>query len=670
MSIIRMSLVLTCITLIAACGDTSDDVEAGGTGTLDSTDGTTAVDATDETSSVDLVDSTDTADSTDMTDSTDSTDSTDTADGTDTAEATDATDSTDMADGMDSTDSTDTADGMDSTDSMDTADGIDSTDGSDASGPAAAIESLLAVTIDSETLEATLDAPVTIDGAYVSYVKPVVESAGTSDTAGFFLQVSETGPAIFVQSMACTDEGECAAAHSYAVGDKVAIEVSTVADLVGMNTVSEYTEISVETGVLPFAAQDVSAATDLVTNLDGFAAKLVSATFTVDGDFGFAGMGYEAASISTAGVTQNENLLLRAPKDLLDAIPLVPACTLSVSGVMWRYFNEAQISVFDSSEISDIDCPGPTVVSAVAISATAVAVTFDQTLDETSVLADGSQFTFDNGVTASAAIVSGDGDTVTVTTTEQPDAVLSVTVDSSIAGLLGGAISSVANSTTFKGFVVKAVLAISEINAGISGGCDLIEFYVLSAGTLDGLSVFERTTNIKTFTDTMVEEGDVIVLHIDSGDTNCVVAGATDEVTGPGENTAASDYASAWDAYSDDTGLVATDNVIRVETPFGNIQDAVFLTDVSEPSDDQNSASGTEAAAALVVEAAQWTVVEGDPPMSYVDADFHAHAIPGLGSTDNNVAGDSLQRLNSTDDTDTKADWFLAPSTFGVQNGD
>ena len=512
-----------------------------------------------------------------------------------------------------------------------------------------------------------LETPVTVAGAYVTSIKPVVEDAGASDTAGFFIQAGETGPAIFVQAMTCTDEDVCTASHSYNVGDMVTLEATMVADLVGSNSILTYTEVSAEASTLPYAPQNITEAADVITMLDDYASELVSATITIDDDFGFAGIGYESATISTTAITQNEDLRLRAPKSLLDEVPLVAGCTLTVdTGVMWRYFDQAQISVFAASDMSDITCPSPTVVSAVAFSSTEVAVTFDQTIDAGSVLADGSQFTFDNGVAAVAAVVSEDGDTVTVTTSEQPDATLTVTVAETVLSTLGSGVSADANTVTFSGFVVKATLVISELNANISGGCDLIEFYVLSDGNLEGLSVYERTSNIKTFGDVDVVAGDVIVLHLDSGDSNCVDAGATDEMMSITDNAGTTDYATAWDAYSDDGGLTNTDNVIRIENAFGVIQDAVFVTDDATGT----AAGGTESAAAIVADAGEWTVESGEAPMSYVDDDFNAHAVVGLKDTGTDAAGASLQRNASTVDTNTKADWYNDASNFGLVNED
>src|ERR1044072_5920784 len=101
-------------------------------------------------------------------------------------------------------------------------------------------------------------------------------------------------------------------------------------------------------------------------------------------------------------------------------------------------------------DITLTDCPDPAVVGATAASAVSVIVTFDRHIDPASVNASGAQFTFDGGLVATAAAVTGDGTEVTVTTTPQViGTTYEVTVASSVQDTLGAGIDATMNSAVF-----------------------------------------------------------------------------------------------------------------------------------------------------------------------------------------------------------------------------
>jgi len=213
-----------------------------------------------------------------------------------------------------------------------------------------------------------------------------------------------------------------------------------------------------------------------------------------------------------------------------------------------------------------------------------------------------------------------------------------------------------------------AVLMLNEINANVSSSCDLVELHVVAAGSLQDLELWERNSAILTFGDADVAAGDIIVVHLDSSDAvNCNGAQAGSEFTAKNEQAAAEygiTYDGAWDWFSNDSGLVSTDNVLTVLDAQGVIQDALLVSD----GPDGTTAKDSETQAAAVAAAGEWTAEDGTVPEGgFVDDSFNAHAAQGLKSTGTKPEGQSISRTSVTD-TDTKADWSLVDSTWGELN--
>jgi endonuclease G len=116
---------------------------------------------------------------------------------------------------------------------------------------------------------------------------------------------------------------------------------------------------------------------------------------------------------------------------------------------MGRFNQLAQLGVFASSDVTLRGCPAPAVLGATATSATSLVLTFSRHILAASIAADGSQFTFDHGLTASAATVSGR--TVTLTTSAQDSATAyTLAIGSTVTDLQGTAIAS--GTAAFPGF--------------------------------------------------------------------------------------------------------------------------------------------------------------------------------------------------------------------------
>jgi len=519
------------------------------------------------------------------------------------------------------------------------------------------------------TAKATADGTglaLPITGAIVTYLKPQIGSL-TNDPAGFTIQGEQAGPALFVSVDPAT------LTPAPAIGDTVDFTIDTMGT-VGMQrraqVITGYarTATGADVGAL---AQNVGAATDLVTAVDSYDSEVIDVTGTIAGPFAASGAGFQRAAIDTAGITGDTNFQLRVPTTLRDGLDIEMGCTFTLNDTPVGRFNaQTQLAAFTNGDIALSGCPAPTVVSAAALSSTSVRITFTRNINAGSVVGDGSQFTFDNGLTASAASVSGR--TVTVTTNAQASVTYTVTVAGTVTDLQGTAVGT-PNTATFSGFVTPAVVRINELNANITGGCDLIELRVVSAGSMDNFKIQERTGSASanelamSFTGLTVAKNDLVVVHLNSANATCNPGGASQETTGPAQQPLATfggNYDTAYDWWDLDTGLTSTDNVITLYDGAGAIMDAVFVSD--DPTG--TAAANTETQAADVAAANQWQIVGGGvPPGGFIDDDFSANAALDLNDpTSTTAAGTSIQRLDNTDDND-KDDWNTAVVTVQAQ---
>ena len=511
-----------------------------------------------------------------------------------------------------------------------------------------------------------------IRGATVTYLKPQIGST-TSDPAGFTIQAQKQGPGLFVSVDPAT------LTPPAAVGDVVDFTITkkgTVSGQPRAQTIANYTRTATGANVAALA-QNISAATDVVTAAASYDSELVTVTGSLFEGFTGSGTGFQRAGINTAGLTGVTAYQLRAPATLVDAVDLAKDCQITATNVPLSIFvsaatppvTQAQIGVFRAADYTVTSCPAPVVVSAAALSLTSVRLTFSRNLLPTSVLADGSQFTFDNGLTASAAVVAGR--TVTLVTSAQTPATSYLsTVAASLTDLRGTAVAA-PGTAVFAGFA-PAVVRINEVNANITGGCDLIELRVIADGSMTGFKLLERTGSLAaselafTFPSFNVHKNDFIVVHMNSSFATCNPGTATQETTTVTDQPAATftgNFDTAFDFWSVDAGLVATDNVITVLDAAGTILDAVFISNDPVAT---ATASATETQAAVVGLANQWS------PMlaTYIDAVFRMNAVDGLAATGTAATGTSIQRVDDTDDND-KADWTTgagAASTWGALN--
>jgi len=506
-----------------------------------------------------------------------------------------------------------------------------------------------------------------IHGVTITYLKPLIAGASaTNDPAGFTIQAQKLGPALFVSVDAAM------LTPPAAVGDVVDFTITTKAT-VSMQpratALTGYTRTSTGANVAALA-QNITAATDVVTAVDGYDSRLVTVTGTLFQTFVGRGAGFQGSGINTTGITGDSNYQLRAPQALVDAIDMAQNCQITATNVpMGRFGAQAQIGVFVASDFTLTGCPAPTVVSAAALSPTSLKITFSRNIDAYYVLPNGSQFTFDNGLTASTAVVSGR--TVTLTTSAQAiGTTYLVTVANTVVDLQGSPVAA-PGAASFPGFVTPAVVRINEVNANITGGCDLIELRVIADGSMTGFTVKERSGVVANaelafvFPVFLVHKNDLVVIHMNSTFATCNPNGATQEVLTVTDQPVAQfagNFDTAFDFWSTDAGLVATSNVFTISDVAGSIIDAVFAT---EPTVTTATAAATLTAAGTVGAASQWSPAQA----TYTDTTFRVAAVPGLGTTGTTATGTSIQRLSDADNN-TAADWTTVPaaSSWGALN--
>jgi hypothetical protein len=246
------------------------------------------------------------------------------------------------------------------------------------------------------------------------------------------------------------------------------------------------------------------------------------------------------------------------------------------------------------------------------------------------------------------------------------DATIDAMVDASIDAMVDAPIDAMIDAPP-----AMLTLRINEVNANATN-CDLVELRAIGGGDLTGLRLLERKDIVFTFPAMTVPADAIIVVHFGSAAGGpCTTGISANETTSPTQFPRASfavNYDGAYDLYSLDAGLTATNNVISVARTT-TVLDAVLLA--SGPTG--TAAGDSEEQAAILVTQNQWQMVGGGVPAGgFVDDNFSAHAALDLDAGGTTPAGVSIQRLDNTDDND-KADWntggtTVQPSTWGTLN--
>ncbi len=336
-----------------------------------------------------------------------------------------------------------------------------------------------------------------VQGALVTFVKPLVPDAGAStDPAGFIVQAGNTGPALFVSVEAST--------LAVASGDLVDFTVTSVGKIAFLRVATGLSGFVKQSSGNPVSglAQNASSVDFVqVSALDDREAELLSMNGSLVGEMAFAGNGYVSASLTTAGTVDPGVMKLRLPAALAQAEGLGAGCSVQLTASpLWRLNAQAQPSAFTSSALVGSTCPAPQLVSAAATSPTVVRATFSRPMNPFSVTT--SSMTVGGLSVTLATQISAS--TWNLTTSSQTGgASYTLTASTSVADVRGTPISASVRTATFTGYQPPASgILINEVDydnvaANPDGGptlsdnAEFIELYnpTASAQTLVGRSV-------------------------------------------------------------------------------------------------------------------------------------------------------------------------------------
>lgn len=331
-----------------------------------------------------------------------------------------------------------------------------------------------------------------ISGAVVTYVRPQVGG----DPAGFFIQAEQAGPALFVTVLPAVADPT--------VGDTVSFTITEKATDFGQPravAIADFTVDASGTDVTALA-QDVSADATLVSALGDFDSELITLEATITSDFIGASAPSVAADIATAGLPADPGLRFRLDGALRDTLDLANGCAVRIGPTpLWRFNETAQPSIWAPADISISSCNAPRVVEASAPSATTVVVTFDRRIAAATVQP--ADFTFDNGLAATATAV--DARTVTVTTgTQTAQTAYTVTV-AGLTDTLGADIDGAADTGSFAGFGDNEVACDDNADNDADGDIDCFDSDCAEAAACNfepQLYLWEVDTDLATMDET------------------------------------------------------------------------------------------------------------------------------------------------------------------------
>lgn len=281
-------------------------------------------------------------------------------------------------------------------------------------------------------------------------------------------------------------------------------------------------------------------------------------------------------------------------------------------------------------------------------------------------------YSISGGLTVSAASLSGN--TVTLTTSPQtPAANYTVTVNNVLAFGTNATLSP--NTANFNGYSTSAVVKISELNSNITSSCDLIELKVITGGNMSGIKVIEggelTDTVLITFPSMLVSAGDIIVLHLNSGNTTCNPSGVSNETTSINQFPQSShpkNYDTAWDVWSSDSGLTNTDNVIVVTDSTGT----AYMDAIAISNNDGSVSTAARTDFCAIYDGTIWTNVSSCSLAAAID--LEANAVIDTDNLGTSVTGNSFQRIrdsggNYCDSSPGKnTDFNLAAQTWGLDS--
>jgi hypothetical protein len=338
---------------------------------------------------------------------------------------------------------------------------------------------------------------------------------------------------------------------------------------------------------------------------------------------------------------------------------------------MWRFTtgnapnqtDNAQPSAYYSSDLELSNCPAPKPLTAVPTSPTQVVLTFDRRIDPATVLSTGEQFTFTNGLTATAASLVDRQITLT-TSTQAAGADYTVTVAASVKDLLGTSVSAPDNTATFKGFSPPPTgpsLVINEIDADNPGtdAAEFVEIYNRGGQAADLTNVVLLLVNGDSTTTPRSEYQRFPLTAVTDASGNSVTslpsggyivgASATYFSSTPPPSTALRLVLSAGGSTPDQNIIQnGADGIGLLDNASGTLLDAVFYKSKSN-----STGKGTVFDISTSVGTKQLDFLEGT-----------------MATGDQGIGSDSLQRFpNGSDTNDNDHDFVYSPTaTPGAAN--
>jgi hypothetical protein len=209
-----------------------------------------------------------------------------------------------------------------------------------------------------------------------------------------------------------------------------------------------------------------------------------------------------------------------------------------------------------------------------------------------------------------------------------------------------------------------AELLINEVNPHVDGERDLVELLVVRGGRLAGITLVQSYPRspqlLATLPDAVVEEGDLVVVHLFPG------AEVTTETAGPSQHDSADNFAGAWDVAGEDVDLSYLNVVLALRDAEGAAMTAVpfFRPDIVDP-DQQPRFFPADVQA--IIDAGLWAAACAPSPCSYA-GNLADVTVPWSGVS-NQRGGTSVARDPGAPDTRTPADWQpVGASSFGDPN--
>ena len=506
-----------------------------------------------------------------------------------------------------------------------------------------------------------------LESASLSHVLVTYANASNLQERGFVVQARRDGRALAISVSA--------ASIGVRAGDIIDIDVTrtfAIGDLRRGGAVANLNILARAEPLEPWT-HDFNAQRTLPTEAMAF--WRVSARLTIPADLTAAGGNYVSATANTAVLANRPQVQFRINNSLQAALWVENTCELTVTGVpLVRYGGNSQYTPTRLSEVELHRCPPTTVVSKSPLSATQLQIELRRNLLPDTVSASDFMISIDRVVPQLEVRTAEvqNGRFIILTTAPQAEGQLyELRRVGDVHDLTGqNIVFSNRPAELWRGYRPPARLVINELNANASSGCDMIEFRVTQGGLLRH-TVKERSTVVHTFPETMVATNDIVVLHFNRGSTNCVRSSqigarpnneTTSKTEFPEANFAAN-YNAAWDHWTVDSGLTATDNVITLLLD-DTIVDAVLVSDGPTG----NAAAASEAAALRVAQANEWTQEDGQlPEGGFVDGNFNAHAAQGLKGSGTRDSSRSIRRI-SPNDRNHKGDWEFGVSSFGRAN--